>query len=279
MTGVNNIVNLMKNKLIPFKDTFLTFKNYKEPLDEIPKDRGYGYYGVLLGTIDGEYVQCHACGELFKELPHHFKKKHNMDVEEYKKEYCLSPNTALVSEDERNRRKDRFLLWLQTLTEEEKRDYRIFQRNKLKKASKKRGKFQPKLTLETMNKRGSCPTQLLQKIKDVSEKIGRTPSKNEFIDNTGGQRYVHLIYKIYGSWEKAVKLAGLMPKERIKNGYKKYSDDELLEYLKLFAIENNKIPTYTDFARGLLPTYETYIRRFGSIEKARQLAEVYEEIN
>ena len=37
-----------------------------------------------------------------------------------------------------------------------------------------------------------------------------------------------------------------------------------------------KLPTATDFKRGLLPSYDTYIKHFKSIEEARQMAGVYE---
>lgn len=49
-------------KIVKFKDTMLTFNHYKEPLAEIPKIEGYGYYGAVLGSLDGNGIQCHLCG-------------------------------------------------------------------------------------------------------------------------------------------------------------------------------------------------------------------------
>lgn len=55
-----------------------------------------------------------------------------------------------------------------------------------------------------------------------------------------------------------------------------WKDEELLEYLSIYAQENGKIPTSTDCKRGILPAREVFIRRFGSFEEARKKAGVYE---
>jgi hypothetical protein len=68
-------------------------------------------------------------------------------------------------------------------------------------------------------------------------------------------------------------------RECVAKGHRNYSDEELLEYLRIFAQENGKVPTATDFRRGLLPSYECYIRRFKTIENARRLAGVYDYID
>ena len=129
--------------------------------------------------------------------------------------------------------------------------------------------------METKNKRGVCPDQLLAKIKEVAEKVGHTPSLVEFIEVTGTQRFKHLIFKTFGSWKNALKMVNLQPKEKRMGRYIKYSSEELLEYLVIFAQENLRIPTSTDCRRGLLPDSAVYTRRFGSLPKARELAGVY----
>lgn len=55
--------------------------------------------------------------------------------------------------------------------------------------------------------------------------------------------------------------------------------DELIEYLRIFSQENSRIPTATDFNRGLLPTYKCYTDRWGSIEAARQASGIYDFID
>lgn len=263
--------------IIKFKDRNLTLHYYKEPLTKVKN--GYGFIGCLLSTIEGDAVQCHICGELFIDLAKHVSQKHNITSVEYKDKFQLARKTALISENERMARKQRFLNYLKSLTEEEKREFKIRARERYKNNHSR----SRQISLETKNKRGTCPDQLLQKIKDVAKKIGHTPSKTEFINECDSQRYVHLIYKTFGSWTKALKLIGMEPKKPINTGNsdgynqynKKYSDEELLEYLVIFAQENNRKPTATDFRRGLLPPYYHYTRRWGGIENARLEAGVY----
>lgn len=258
----------------------LTFQHYKEPLRAIPKGDGYGYYGAILMSKDMTKIQCHICGKLFKSLSFHLMNEHKTTAFEYKEKYGLARQTALISESLRWEYKQKTLEWLKGLTQEEKDAYRAKRSQIIKAVNEKRTHKQPTIRLETKNKRGTCPDQLLDKINKVAQKLGHTPSKHEFIGECGSQRYTHLIYTTFGSWSKAVELAGLSPHEPKKGGNTvgKYDQDTLLEYLRIFAQENNRVPTATDFRRGLLPSYETYISRFGGIEKARQLAGVYEFI-
>lgn len=260
-------------------DNNLTISNYKEPLRPV-KD-GFGYQGTLIGTIDGTKIQCHICGELFGELSKHII-RHKMNVKEYREKFELARSTALISESVREERKVRTLKWLNSLSPEEKKDFLKRSRSKMSATAKKKRALagQPKVSLETKNKRGTCPDQLLDKIKKCAEAIGQTPSKREFIDWCESQRYVHLIYKTFGSWSAAIKMINL--KKRVKKecgGRKKYSNEELLEYLQIFYQENGTPPTETDCRRGLIPDSSVYKRRFGSLPKARELAGIYDEVS
>lgn len=268
------------NKIIQYKDIPLTFYNYKEPLKSVIA--GFGYYGVILGTLDGRKIQCHVCGKLFARVDSHIGQAHDkMTAREYKEKFELAYTTALISENIRAELKERTLKWLASMTKEDREKLRKENAKQLAKWNREHPE-QPKLRLETKNKRGTCPDQLLEKIKEVAERIGHTPSKHEFIGETHTQRYVHLIYKTFGSWSNALKMTELSPREvKQLKGLKKprYSNKELLEYLTIFAQENHKIPTHTDFRRGLLPSYGVYTRRFGKIENARKQAGVYNFIN
>lgn len=263
-------------KKIKIGKDYLTLTHYKEPLLPVPKKEGYGFYGALLSTLDGEFVQCHICGKFFKSVGKHAEQKHKIKVRDYKVRFQLAFKTALISEKERERRKERTLKWLASLTEEEKRNFRTAGL----KGYWARGKGQPKLQLETLNKRGTCPPQILEKIKEVRKKLKRVPTLKEFIWETGSQRYKHLIYKVFGSWNKALQLLNYpLNPPSTGGGRRNYTDEELLEYLNIYAQENHKIPTATDCNRGLLPSYCVYLRRFGSIEKARRLAGVYDFVD
>lgn len=267
---------------IKYKDTFLTFYNYKEPLKKVVG--GFGYEGVLLSTIDGKEVQCHICGELFSNVAKHTISVHKditPTAHAYKEKFKLAFETALISEVERERRKEEgFRFWASMTPEQRRRHVELINR-KAAAWLKKNPDYhkQPKIQLETKNKRGTCPDQLLEKIRVVAKKLGKTPSKTEFINHYDSQRFLHLIYATFGSWLKAVELAGLSKRPRVEHmGDKnRYSDDELLEFLTLFHQENGKIPSYTDARRKLLPDAAIYERRFGSFAKARELAGIHEK--
>ena len=148
-------------------------------------------------------------------------------------------------------------------------------KNKLEKRN------QPLLTLETKNKRGTCPDQLIDKIEKCAEVLGHQPSKREFIDFYKSQRYLHIIYKTFGSWQNAVKIAGFKDKLSTQSkgrGKKIYSKEEVIDLFKLFYQENNKPPTETDCRRGLIPDSQVIRRLFGSMSQARLEAGITDKV-
>lgn len=262
----------MKKKLI-VTDQFLTIGHYKEPL--MPVENGYGYLGALCITKDGSKLQCHICGSLFADVGSHIRQSHKVSLDEYREVYQLARGTSLISETERLRRKEHGQRLNANLTPEQRKE-KSRTGNRIR---NKNGYYQPKNRLETENMRGTCPQQLIEKIREVAKDLGHTPSLSEFITETGGQRFKHLIFKVYGSWKEALKVAELTPTEPAKGGYRKYTNEELLEYLSIYAQEYGKIPTATDSKRKLIPDYYAYIRRFGSFEEARQQAGVYQIVD
>lgn len=257
------------------KTEFLTLVHYKEPLRKV--EQGHGYYGAIQITLDRGRIQCHECGELFANLSAHVRQKHKITAPEYREKFQLAHGTALVSEKERARMKEMTVKFLESMTPEEKEEYKQNAILRGREAQKPRKKTQPKDRLETKNKRGTCPDQLLERGRQLAKKIGRTPTLADLIeDSKGSQRWKHVILTTFGTWNKYVKMLGLKPNTAHKGTPGKapprYHDEELLEYLKIFFDENGKLPTETDFKRKLLPPSETYRRRFGSIPKARALA-------
>lgn len=258
----------------------LIFYNYKEPLKKV--EGGYGYMGAILTTPDGAAIQCHICGKLYKSLSMHIFNNHEITVREYKEKYGLAYRTSLVSEQERTRMKEMTLEWLKNMSQTQKDAFKKRQSEGYKEYLKQKlDRKQPKLTLESKNRRGTCPDQLLAKLNEVAKSIGHSPSKREFIDYWQSQKYVHIIYATFGSWDKAKQMAGLS-KSSSENmsGVKKirHERDELLEYLNIFYKENGKVPTETDCRRGLIPDSGIYRKMFGSFPKAREEAGILEKV-
>lgn len=259
-------------------NTELTFLHYKEPLLPIPTGKGFGYYGAVLMNKDMSKIQCHVCGELYFELGTHLRMTHGMPVEEYKDEYQLSRQTALCSETRREARRTQFVTFLEKVPEKERQRFK----QALIEGSKKGHEVHPhgKITLETKNKRGTCPDQILEKVRESISTLGVTPSVEEFAEYCNSYRYVNLIKRTYGSWSNALKMIGLEPKGTKENrgAPRRYSEEQLLEHLRIFTQEHGRIPSSTDIRRRMLPDYTTYVYRFGSVETARQLAGVYEMV-
>lgn len=241
--------------------------NYKEPLTKVTS--GFGYFGCLSGTQEQDKLQCHICGELFKDLGMHVVYKHQVERHDYKERFGLARLTKLISPTYKDEKREAFL--------------KAFDEKKRQKMSKKGhdkalqtpSKGGVKISLETMNKRGSCPDQIIAKILETEKKLGHVPSLVEFQREDFGQRYWALIKRTFKTWNNVLKVARLKkihsPSRFVTH---RYHPEELLEYISIFKQEEGRIPRYSDFSNGMLPAYTTYKSHFGTLEKARQLAHI-----
>lgn len=258
----------------------LIFYNYKEPLK--PTGNGFGYMGCILSNKEETKIQCHVCGLMFEGLAMHARQAHGLSSREYKEKFQLAYTTALVSESRRIILKTKTIEWLNSMSPEKPKQYREMGHRSLREGRRR----QPLITLETKNKRGTCPDQLLHKIRVVSEAIGHSPSKDEFIDYYKSQKFIHIIYKTFGSWANAKELAGAQVlSSYFKKGDSKpslrrkpYTSDELIELMKIFYEENRKPPTETDCRRGLLPDSQIFRKVFGSMARARKAAGIHDQV-
>lgn len=243
------------------------FYNYKEPLK--PIEGGYGYYGTLAYNEVRDKVQCHICGKLFRFINNgHLNKLHNLTAREYKEKFELAKSTALIGEGTREKMIKRPQVLDETL--KKKRTKEILNIVKKRKKLKLHGGL-TKISLEDLNKRGMCPAQLLQRIKDLEIKLGHRPSYNEFIEHYKW-RYWQPIRRTFGTWENALKKAGYTT--YLDEQREKYSKENLIQYLKDFYKLNKRTPTQSDCKRGILPKHDVYVKNFGNMNNARMLAHV-----
>lgn len=243
----------------------LLYENYKEPLKAIEKNKGFGYYGTVAMTDDRQYIQCHICGNLFGSLGGHLR-THKITAERYKEMYELSASTALVSEPVRERMqrdavkkklpsKGDLPIWLQEYNKK-------VQSGQIRHPGTKRK--QGGLSLQKRNELGLCPEQVLVKIRELADKLGHTPSLEEFRDGYN-HKYLGSITYQHGSYLNAVKKLGLKSAKEVKE----HTTEDLLQALRDFKDEHGRIPMTSDFSRGLLPARNTYFHRFGSLNNAR----------
>lgn len=120
------------------------------------------------------------------------------------------------------------------------------------------------MSLEERNKRGLCPDQVLEKIKEASELLGRTVGYEEFKEMHKG-RYISSIKYLHGSWSAAVRKAGFMTRDELRHPNREKLIQDLIDFYDM----HGRIPMTSDFNRGLLRDKTVYIRVFGTLNNAR----------
>ena len=230
---------------------YVNFYNYKEPLMKF--EDGYGFIGALVFDGETDKIQCHFCGEWFVALGNHLKKEHNMNASNYKDAVGLFQTTALIGEKFRaklianglaNRQKN-----LRPGTKQSKET-----REKIRNTLKKNGE-KP----ESMNLRGTCPAQLIDRLKKLYEEQGPRFKLKEI-------PFRVTLKKTYGSIKNACEIAGVPYRESGQNldyGHViKYTEEKAIDFIKEFLVRFNKEPTRQDFIKqdqeGL---YDSFIKR------------------
>lgn len=181
---------------------------YKEPLIKV--ENGFGYKGCVTRSYDNKFVQCHICGYFLSNLPIHVRKTHNMSSREYKQKFSLNLTTSLLSGDERNLRRKSFF----EMSEE---DIKKAKENTTNNRAKIRNPGKRVTSLEEVNKRGTCPDQLLDKLEKLHRKLGKVPTLNQFMKHYKMGQYS--ILREFGSWKEFVKVAGLVQYKKIEVKY------------------------------------------------------------
>lgn len=115
-------------------------------------------------------------------------------------------------------------------------------------------------------KRKYIDKELLDCLRQFYKENGRVPIWDDFNNN---HKYPSFgTYSVrFGSWNRALKLAGLCV-----NHHTGLADKELLDCLRQFHKEHGRIPVMTDFDNSIIyPHYSTYVKRFGNWSKALKL--------
>jgi hypothetical protein len=242
------------------------YRNYKEPLTKV--ENGFGYYGVICETDNGEWVQCHECGKLVKSLAHHAS-AHNMTSLEYRDKFKIGRTSSVTATKSRElkqeayKKRDPKLIMKATKAMEKYRE--DVASGKRKYVNGRKG-----IPLDVRNKKGTCPDQLLDKLRVIAATEGRHPSYRFMAKKHGG--LLRSILTTFGSFREAVVMAGLQ--EKYDYDTRRYSREELIRYLQIFYKEYGRTVMVSDFATGQLPDYKTYYREFGGISQARAAAHI-----
>lgn len=234
---------------------------YKDKAPYVPS--GHSVKGGLEYDEAEDKVKCHECGEWFHSLASHVVKGHQMMAADYKRQHGLKQSSALVSEGLRHAlvAKKSGYYWEKLNDQAAMRAHMEMMQKRRRKPSGRRHRVD---WSEYRNRHGLCHAQLLESVRALVETVGRFPRTSDLKEH--GLLRKTLIAR-FGSLEQAVSLA-VGRKYRSLPRSKFYSIRELKVLLQTFVKNTGKLPTESDFRRGLLPAKSTYIYNFGSWKAA-----------
>jgi hypothetical protein len=105
--------------------------------------------------------------------------------------------------------------------------------------------------------------QILAELKACAERLGRSPTMREFAADAKTTVHPQTVIEHFGSWNRAKRLAGLVPRRFATR-------EELLSLLKELGDELGRLPTAKDIDehRGRMPSKSLYWHTFGSLTNA-----------
>ena len=114
--------------------------------------------------------------------------------------------------------------------------------------------------------------QLIKLLLGLINQLGRMPTAEE-VDACPDMPSSRTYRDRFGSWDKALKAAELRSKRT-------YTDQQLIESLQELAKELGHAPTYKDIRKcPCMPSDQTYTNRFGSLDRALEIAELKTDTN
>jgi hypothetical protein len=105
--------------------------------------------------------------------------------------------------------------------------------------------------------------EILEQLRESAKRLGRSPTMKEFADDPDTTVHPQTVIEHFGSWNKAKRLAGLVPRRFATR-------EELLGLLRELGERLGRVPTAKDVDanRGWMPSKSLYWHTFGSLTNA-----------
>src|SRR5581483_4150736 len=105
--------------------------------------------------------------------------------------------------------------------------------------------------------------EILAELRACSERLGRSPTMKEFADDPDARVHPQTVIEHFGSWNKAKRQAGLVPRRNATRA-------ELIGQLQELGRRLGRVPTAKDVDanRGWMPSKSLYWHTFGSLTNA-----------
>lgn len=214
---------------------------------------GMSFRGALEYNEASGKVRCHECGGWFASVGIHCV-RHAMTVGEYRSRHGLNRHSPLHGPNAFATQRD------------QAPPPNFTARASVERANTARlNGRRTRMVAELRNEKGICQAQLLDRIREVSLAVGRTPSCED-LRHAG--MHVESLFAAFNvrSLGAVMTLAELEPRPR---GAKPYGRSTLIEMLRDFYVRHRRLPRYRDHSRmNLLPKKETFLLYFGSMEEA-----------
>ena len=105
--------------------------------------------------------------------------------------------------------------------------------------------------------------EILEELRASASRLGKSPTMKEFADDPGARVHPQTVIEHFGSWNKAKRQAGLVPRRFATR-------EELIGLLQELGRRIDRVPTAKDVDanRGWLPSKSLYWHTFGSLTNA-----------
>lgn len=105
--------------------------------------------------------------------------------------------------------------------------------------------------------------QILRELAACAERLGRSPTMREFAADPAAPIHPQTVVEHFGSWNRAKRLAGLVPRRSATR-------EELLGLLRDLGARLGRVPTARDLdaSRSTMPSRSLYWHAFGSLSNA-----------
>lgn len=256
---------ILERKILTPDYAETTVDKYKEPMEKVKG--GYGYLGAITETKDGKFIQCHICGYFFEKLGAHVK-RHKIAPREYKIKFGLRVHDGLMSPIAREEAQIRYNRDTRGKENQKKATAAAMEKRKRKNWKTGGNQWNP----QTRNERGNCKEQTLAKIRKLAEMYDGVARFNDYTREFGDPGTVQYWF---GSWQKAVKAAGLETYYARMRRMAKKNKKDALKQMQAFYKKHGRTPQSSDFnSDDDLPAHTAMTRWYGTLNNARIAANI-----
>ena len=217
---------------------------YVPPFEK--NNTGFGFKGVVVEDFGNGKIQCSICGEWFEQMAQHLNHRHRLTSLQYKRIFGLLLSTALKSKRMRLKQAEVMI---------KMRKSHPKHRMKFKRSNEFAGNRKGiKKAEESKNKYGVCDLQIMQKVIELKEELGKVPTLVDLKERYGVSFIFHL-HKKYKSYIAYCHKMKWTPNFSSRNP--KYSREYFIEKamsnepcLRIFTINEGRA-LYKYFPRGI----------------------------